>query len=147
MHSLRQPGVKFKRRIDILTPNGCSMIIGIQCRVCLSKHFFQGERIHHRLEFHPPIFAFDQDIAIDAAIRYDILAGNDRHLFYLDHVNGSLFLEREIDLDAERSLPGNTFVLQVGTFSKNSKIDHWKSTVDSSISVSHLLNRTSEPPA
>lgn len=28
-------------------------------------------------------------------------------------MNGSLFLEREIDLDAERSLPGNTFVLQV----------------------------------
>ncbi|KAJ8945983.1 hypothetical protein NQ318_017099 [Aromia moschata] len=51
--------------------------------------------------------------AIDAPIRYDIIAGNERHLFSLDHVNGSLFLEREIDLDAERSLPGNTFVLQI----------------------------------
>lgn len=28
-------------------------------------------------------------------------------------MNGSLFLEREIDLDSERSLPGNTFVLQI----------------------------------
>ncbi|XP_031334592.1 cadherin-89D isoform X1 [Photinus pyralis] len=72
-----------------------------------------GEKIHHRLKFEPPIFAYDQDLAIDAAIRYDILAGNDRHLFYLDHFNGSLFLEREIDLEAEGSLPGNTFVLQI----------------------------------
>lgn len=52
-------------------------------------------------------------MAIDAPIKYEILAGNDRQLFYLDHVNGSLFLEREIDLDSERSLPGNTFVLQI----------------------------------
>ncbi|KAK5650009.1 hypothetical protein RI129_001038 [Pyrocoelia pectoralis] len=72
-----------------------------------------GEKIHHRLKFEPPIFAYDQDLAIDATIRYDILAGNDRHLFYLDHINGSLFLEREIDLEAEGSLPGNTFVLQI----------------------------------
>ncbi|KAK4881949.1 hypothetical protein RN001_005268 [Aquatica leii] len=72
-----------------------------------------GEKIHHRLKFEPPIFAYDQDLAIDTPIRYDILAGNDRHLFYLDHVNGSLFLEREIDLEAEGSLPGNTFVLQI----------------------------------
>ncbi|KAF5278589.1 hypothetical protein FQA39_LY00631 [Lamprigera yunnana] len=72
-----------------------------------------GEKIHHRLRFEPTIFAYDQDLAIDTPIRYDILAGNDRHLFYLDHVNGSLFLEREIDLEAEGSLPGNTFVLQI----------------------------------
>lgn len=73
----------------------------------------QGEKVHQILEFDPPILAFDQDRGIDAAIRYDIIAGNERHLFYLDHVNGSLFLEREIDLDAERSLPANTFVLQI----------------------------------
>lgn len=50
---------------------------------------------------------------MDTPVRYDILAGNERKLFHLDHINGSLFLEREIDLDAERSLPGNTFVLQI----------------------------------
>ncbi|KRT84259.1 Cadherin, partial [Oryctes borbonicus] len=72
-----------------------------------------GEKIHQKLEFDPPILAFDQDRGIDTAIRYDIIAGNERHLFYLDHVNGSLFLEREIDLDSERSLPANTFVLQI----------------------------------
>ncbi|KAK9754964.1 Cadherin domain [Popillia japonica] len=72
-----------------------------------------GEKIHKLLEFDPPILAFDQDRGIDTAIRYDIIAGNERHLFYLDHVNGSLFLEREIDLDSERSLPANTFVLQI----------------------------------
>ncbi|KAL1491992.1 hypothetical protein ABEB36_012502 [Hypothenemus hampei] len=72
-----------------------------------------GNKIHKLLKFQPAIFAFDQDFAIDTPIRYDIIAGNERHLFYLDHVNASLFLEREIDLDAERSLPGNTFVLQI----------------------------------
>jgi len=73
----------------------------------------QGGKIHELLNFQPPIHAFDQDFAIDTPIRYDIIAGNERHLFYLDHVNASLFLEREIDLDAERALPGNTFVLQI----------------------------------
>ncbi|XP_050312281.1 cadherin-89D isoform X2 [Anthonomus grandis grandis] len=72
-----------------------------------------GMKIHELLSFHPPIYAFDQDFAIETAIRYDIIAGNERHLFYLDHVNASLFLEKEIDLDSERSLPGNTFVLQI----------------------------------
>ncbi|XP_066256989.1 cadherin-89D isoform X1 [Euwallacea similis] len=72
-----------------------------------------GAKIHELLLFQPPIYAFDQDFAIDTPIRYDIIAGNERHLFYLDHVNASLFLEKEIDLDSERSLPGNTFVLQI----------------------------------
>ncbi|KAL3277702.1 hypothetical protein HHI36_013047 [Cryptolaemus montrouzieri] len=76
-------------------------------------HPIRGERIHKRIDFDPPIFAFDQDLAIDAPIRYDIIAGNERHLFSQDHVNGSIFLEREIDLDAERNLPANTFVLQI----------------------------------
>ncbi|XP_018326516.1 cadherin-89D [Agrilus planipennis] len=72
-----------------------------------------GRKVHQLIKFNPPIFAFDQDVSIDAPIRYDILAGNERHLFYLDHVNGSLFLEKEIDLESEKSLPGNTFVLQI----------------------------------
>ncbi|XP_022919668.1 cadherin-89D isoform X2 [Onthophagus taurus] len=83
-------------------------------RTKISENYpLTGEKLHSRLQFTPPIFAFDQDVGIDTPIRYDILAGNERHLFYLDHVNGSLFLDREIDLDAERSLPGNTFVLQI----------------------------------
>ncbi|XP_068082261.1 cadherin-89D [Anabrus simplex] len=72
-----------------------------------------GERIHEELLFSPPIMAFDQDLAIDTPVRYDIIAGNDRRLFILDAQNGSLFLEKEIDLDRERNLPGNTFVLQI----------------------------------
>ena len=46
-------------------------------------------------------------------MRYDIISGNDAGTFHLDPRNGSLFLERAIDLDAERNLPGNTFVLQI----------------------------------
>ncbi|XP_076254284.1 cadherin 89D [Rhynchophorus ferrugineus] len=72
-----------------------------------------GMKIHEPLTFVPPIFAFDQDFAISTPIRYDIIAGNERELFFLDHDNGTLFLEREIDLEAERSLPANTFVLQI----------------------------------
>lgn len=63
--------------------------------------------------FDPPIFAFDQDLALDTPIYYNIIAGNERNLFFLDHSNGSLYLEREIDIDTERSLPANTFVLQI----------------------------------
>jgi hypothetical protein len=73
----------------------------------------QGKKIHQELKFNPPIFAYDQDLAIDASIQYDIISGNDRHLFAVDGHNGSLFLEQELDLDKERTLPGNTFVLQV----------------------------------
>ena len=73
----------------------------------------QGAKVHKELVFRPPIEAFDQDVAIDAAVRYDIIAGNERRLFRLEPRNGSLFLERELDLDAERTLPGNTFSLTV----------------------------------
>ncbi|KAE8739446.1 hypothetical protein FOCC_FOCC015042 [Frankliniella occidentalis] len=72
-----------------------------------------GGKVHKELVFRPPIEALDQDVAIDAAVRYDIIAGNERRLFRLDPRNGSLFLERELDLDAERTLPGNTFSLTV----------------------------------
>jgi len=73
----------------------------------------QGEKIHQELRFNPPMFAYDQDLALDAPVRYDIIAGNDRHLFAVDARNGSLFLEQELELDKERTLPGNTFVLQL----------------------------------
>ncbi|XP_046736319.1 cadherin-89D isoform X1 [Diprion similis] len=69
--------------------------------------------IHLELNFTPPILALDQDRDINARIRYDLTAGNERGFFHLNPENGSLFLEREIDLDAERSLPGNAFSLQI----------------------------------
>ncbi|XP_037297034.1 cadherin-89D-like [Manduca sexta] len=47
-----------------------------------------GKRIHRELLFPEPIRAFDQDIGVQAA-------------------------EKEIDLEAETGLPGNTFVLQI----------------------------------
>ena len=31
----------------------------------------------------------------------------------MDRLNGRVFLEQELDLDKERTLPGNTFVLQL----------------------------------
>lgn len=73
----------------------------------------QKHSIHKEIEFATPIRAIDQDRDIDVPVRYDITTGNERGLFHLDPRNGSLFLERAIDLDAERNLPGNTFVLQI----------------------------------
>nr|CAD7597865.1 unnamed protein product [Timema genevievae] len=75
-----------------------------------------GARVHQELRFDTPLLAFDQDLAIATPVRYDLIAGNDRHLFSIDPRNGSIFLEQELDLDQERTLPGNTFVLQGNTF-------------------------------
>ncbi|XP_063243263.1 LOW QUALITY PROTEIN: cadherin-89D [Bacillus rossius redtenbacheri] len=72
-----------------------------------------GRRVHQELRFEPPVEARDQDLAIDAPLRYDLVAGNERRLFAVDARNGSLFLERELDLEQERGLPGNTFTLQL----------------------------------
>lgn len=39
-------------------------------------------------------------------LRYELVSGNERKLFQLDPFNGTLFLEKEIDLDDESNLPG-----------------------------------------
>uniref|UniRef100_A0A8D9E833 Cadherin-89D n=2 Tax=Cacopsylla melanoneura TaxID=428564 RepID=A0A8D9E833_9HEMI len=54
--------------------------------------------------------AEDQDKGINTTLRYDIASGNDKHLFYIDPNNGTLFLERELDLDV---LSNNLFNLQI----------------------------------
>ncbi|CAH1400249.1 unnamed protein product, partial [Nezara viridula] len=68
-----------------------------------------GKRIHRLLPTEPPILAYDQDLAINSTLRYDILSGNEKEMFFLDPQNGSLFLEKEVDLE---SLPDSVFVLQ-----------------------------------
>lgn len=66
------------------------------------------------MELTPPILAVDQDRDINSEIRYEIIGGNERGYFYLNPDNGSLFIEREIDLEKERNyLPGNTFSMQI----------------------------------
>lgn len=39
-------------------------------------------------------------------LRYELISGNERKLFSLDPFNGTLYLEKEIDLDAESGLSG-----------------------------------------
>lgn len=58
----------------------------------------------------PPIQALDQDTNINASMRYEITSGNDRNLFTIDPYNGTIFLERELDLETQ---PSNIFTLQV----------------------------------
>ncbi|XP_072758851.1 cadherin-89D isoform X2 [Anoplolepis gracilipes] len=69
--------------------------------------------IFTEINFTTPIHAVDRDRDINVPMRYDIISGNERGFFHLDPKNGSLFLKRAIDLEAERSLPGNTFNLQI----------------------------------
>ncbi|XP_065213230.1 cadherin-89D isoform X2 [Planococcus citri] len=69
-----------------------------------------NRRIHQELKFNPPIQALDQDISINSSVRYDISAGNDKNLFAIDPDNGTIFLERELDLEAQ---PSSIFTLQI----------------------------------
>ncbi|KAI5749559.1 hypothetical protein M8J76_008291 [Diaphorina citri] len=69
-----------------------------------------GHKIHQEIKFDPPIMAEDQDKGINTTLRYDIASGNDKHLFSIDPTNGSLYLDRELDLDV---LTNNLFNLQI----------------------------------
>lgn len=73
----------------------------------------QERPIFTEINFTNPIHAADRDRDINVPVRYDIISGNERGFFHLDPKNGSLFLKRAVDLDAERSLPSNTFNLQI----------------------------------
>lgn len=75
--------------------------------------FLQEYPIFTEINFTTPIHAADRDRDINVPVRYDIISGNERGFFHLDPKNGSLFLKRAIDLDAERSLPSNMFNLQI----------------------------------
>lgn len=87
-----------------------------------SCYVLQSARINMLLAFSPPISAFDQDRGLNALLRYDIISGNERHLFSLSPTNGSLFLTREIDLDAEKSLSGELFLLLLEIWKKPTKL-------------------------
>ncbi|XP_033362099.1 cadherin-89D isoform X2 [Bombus vosnesenskii] len=69
--------------------------------------------IFKQINFSTPIQATDCDRNINMSVRYDIISGNERGFFHLDPKNATLYLKRPIDLDAERNLPSNTFVLQI----------------------------------
>ena len=70
-----------------------------------------GKPVHVPLYFEPPILAFDQD-SLNASITYHIVSGNERKLFWMSAESGLLFLQKEIDLEAE-NLPDNMYVLQI----------------------------------
>lgn len=93
-----------------------------------------GKKIHRELIFPAPIKAFDQDLGVNAELKYELVSGNDRKLFFLNPQNGSLYLEKEIDLDAETNLPGNTFVLQV----QASQIDNPLKTATARVEIEIL---------
>lgn len=71
----------------------------------------QGKPVHQPVYFDPPIGAFDQD-SLNASLIYSIIGGNERKLFWMSPETGMIFLQKEIDLEAE-SLPDNTMVLQI----------------------------------
>ncbi|XP_023209390.1 protocadherin Fat 4-like, partial [Centruroides sculpturatus] len=58
-----------------------------------------GARIRSKLVLEPPIHAYDQDLGINAALRYDIIHGNDRKFFEMHEQTGELYLVKEVDLE------------------------------------------------
>lgn len=76
--------------------------------------------INEEINFTNPIHAFDQDRGINTPVRYDIISGNEREIFYLDPQNASLYLKQALDIDSEKYLIQNTFVLKI----KASQIDN-----------------------
>ncbi|XP_065073124.1 cadherin-89D isoform X2 [Ochlerotatus camptorhynchus] len=70
-----------------------------------------GKPVHALIHFDPPIGAFDQD-SLNASLIYSIIGGNERKLFWMSPETGMIFLQKEIDLEAE-NLPDNTMVLQI----------------------------------
>ncbi|KAK6627853.1 hypothetical protein RUM44_010332 [Polyplax serrata] len=72
-----------------------------------------GNKIHKELRFKPAILAYDADLEINSPVKYEITAGNERGFFHMDPFNGSLFLEKEVDLEREISLMRNVFILQI----------------------------------
>ncbi|XP_053605613.1 cadherin-89D isoform X2 [Plodia interpunctella] len=93
-----------------------------------------GKRIQQELVFEEPIKAFDQDEGLHAPLRFELVAGNERKLFSLDPLNGTLYLEKEIDLDSEIGLPGNTFILQI----QASQIDNPLKTAQARVEIEIL---------
>lgn len=83
------------------------------------KEFFtiSGKEIHKPLKIDPPIEAYDQD-SLNSTLVYSIVSGNDHEVFWMHPTTGVLYLQKEIDLEAE-NLPDNTYVLQIDVRQKN----------------------------
>ncbi|XP_055591238.1 cadherin-89D isoform X2 [Uranotaenia lowii] len=87
-------------------------------RASLKESFpLTGKPIHEPIYFDPPIWAFDQD-SLNTTLVYSIAGGNERMLFWMSPETGMLFLQKEIDLEAE-SLPDNTVVIQIEAHQAN----------------------------
>ncbi|XP_062556840.1 cadherin-89D isoform X3 [Armigeres subalbatus] len=103
------------RDVDDLSPIFTRAIY----RTKLKESFpITGKPIHQAVPFDPPIGAFDQD-SLNATLVYSIIGGNERKLFWMSPETGVIFLQKEIDLEAE-SLPDNTMVLQIEARQTNS---------------------------
>ncbi|XP_059478119.1 cadherin-89D [Neocloeon triangulifer] len=59
-----------------------------------------GAVVQQEVLLSPPIHAEDQDEALNASVRYEIVAGNANEIFWIDPANGSLFVRRAIDREA-----------------------------------------------
>lgn len=69
-----------------------------------------GARLRVKLQTDVPVHAFDQDLGINAPLRYSIIHGNELGIFELQEQTAELFMVREVDLEA---LPSPIFTLQV----------------------------------
>lgn len=75
-----------------------------------SKKILQGRRILQEIPFIPPIYAFYDNNALNASIRYTLMSEYDDDVFHMDQLSGKIYLDKEIDADL---LPSNIFLLKV----------------------------------
>ncbi|XP_044003046.1 cadherin-89D isoform X2 [Aphidius gifuensis] len=90
---------------------------------------FPRSSIHTEIHFDNPISAKDQDTSINTPIKYTIMTGNERGLFKINSQNGSLYLQRPIDIDNEK-IPNNTFHLQIHAMQIDSPLKYDNARVE-----------------
>ncbi|GFY64504.1 cadherin-89D [Trichonephila inaurata madagascariensis] len=62
-----------------------------------------GARIRVKLSLDPPIHAYDQDVGVNAPLRYSIIQGNEKGLFEMHDQMADLYLVKEVDREALKS--------------------------------------------
>ncbi|CAL1272163.1 unnamed protein product [Larinioides sclopetarius] len=62
-----------------------------------------GARIRVKLSLDPPIHAYDQDVGVNAPLRYSIIQGNEKGLFEMHDQMADLYLVKEIDRESLKS--------------------------------------------
>ncbi|GIY34022.1 protocadherin Fat 4 [Caerostris extrusa] len=114
-----------------------------------------GARIRVKLSLDPPIHAYDQDVGVNAPLRYSIIQGNEKGLFEMHDQMADLYLVKEVDRESLKSpiltlhIQHETMIPQIchdpppnGAATNPSLIHFWPSE-ESSLSLDAIQNHKS----